>query len=124
MKVMRPIKNAERLKNKELPKLNSVKEKERKWKLLYHNHQPHPQWSLDNVQKRNLPILQRLHSHRSAKSRSLRKAIKVLLRSPRKKEEMVKSLASAFNSRVQLKNNGQPKNQLSEEERFQLEQFF
>ena len=62
--------------------------------------------------------------HRSAKSRSLRKAIKVLLRSPRKKEEMVKSLANAFNLRVQLKNNGQPKNQLSEEERFQLEQFF
>ena len=37
---------------------------------------------------------------------------------------MVKSLASAFNLRVQLKNNGQPKNQLSEEKRFQLEQFF
>ena len=37
---------------------------------------------------------------------------------------MVKSLASAFNLTVQLKNNGQPKNQLSEEERFQLEQFF
>ena len=64
MKVMRPIKNAERLKNKELPKLNGVKEKERKWKLLYHNHQPRLQWSLYNVQKRNLPILQRLHSHR------------------------------------------------------------
>ena len=59
--------------------------------------------------------------HRSAKPRSLRKAIRALSRSPRKKE-IFKSLASTFNLRIQLKNNGQPKNELSGEE--SLEQFF
>ena len=61
--------------------------------------------------------------HRSAKPRNLRKAIRALSRSPRKKE-IVKSLASTFNLRIQLKNNGQPKNELSEEEPICLEQFF
>ena len=61
--------------------------------------------------------------HRSAKPRSLRKAIRALSRSPRKKE-IIKSLASTFNLRIQLKKNGQPKNELSEEEPICLEQFF
>ena len=65
MKVMDPIKNAERLKNRELPKLYTVKEKERKWKLLYHNYRPRLQRSLRNVPQRNLGMLHRLSSHRA-----------------------------------------------------------
>ena len=64
MKVMDPIKNAERLKNKELSKLHTVKgKKERKWKLLYHNYRPRIQQSLRNVPQRNLGMLHHLSSH-------------------------------------------------------------
>ena len=64
MKVMDPIKNAERLKNRELPKLYTVK-KEGKWKLLYHNYNPRLQRSLRNVPQRNFGMLHRLSSHRA-----------------------------------------------------------
>ena len=59
---MEPIKNVERLKKRELPKLHTVKGKEREWKLLYHNHHPRLQRSLQNVQQRNLHILHHLCS--------------------------------------------------------------
>lgn len=49
MKVMDSIKNAERLKKRELPRVHNAKQKERKWKLLYHNHQPRLQQSLHKV---------------------------------------------------------------------------
>ena len=47
-----------------------------------------------------------------------------LPRSPRRKLEIVKSMASTFNLRIQLKNIGRPKKALSDDERFWLEQFF
>ena len=132
MKIMDPIKNAERLKNRKLPKLHTIKGKERKWKLLYHNHHPHLQWSLHYVQQRNLRILHLLRSHRAVQGigievqsqRSLRKVITTLPQSPRKKVDIVKSLVSTFNLRIQLKNNRRPKIELSEDERLWLEQFF
>lgn len=54
--------------------------------------------------------------HRSAKSRSFRKTIRALPRSPRKKN-CVKSFASIFNLRIQFENNGRPKYELSKSER-------
>ena len=49
MKVMDSFKNAERLKKRELPRVHKAKQKERKCKLLYHNHQPCLQQSLHKV---------------------------------------------------------------------------
>ena len=46
-----------------------------------------------------------------------------LPRSPRKKAEVVKSQARILNLRIQLKNNGQPKNKFSEDENLWFVQF-
>lgn len=61
--------------------------------------------------------------HRSAKSRSFRKTIRALPRSPRKKN-CVKSFASIFNLRIQFENNGRPKYELSKSERPWVKKIF
>ena len=63
-KVIDLIKNAERLKISDLPKLHTV-EKREEMKLLYHNNLSRLQRKLNNIQQRNLHILHRLHSHRA-----------------------------------------------------------
>ena len=63
-KVIDLIKNAERLKISDLPKLHTV-EKREEMKLLYHNNLSRLQPKLNNIQQRNLHILHRLHSHRA-----------------------------------------------------------
>ena len=91
-------------KNRELPKLHTVKKKEKDCMLLYHNHHP----GLHNVQQWNLRILHRLQSHSAVQGTGIKvqsqEPSRVLHQSSRKKVEIVKSLASTFNLRIQLKN--------------------
>ena len=102
MKFNDPAKNAERLKKQRLAKAEYRKRKREESKNT--EIQPLPPSSSSAESSSQSSSQSTISSprswHRSAKSRSLWKAIRALPRSPREKIDIVKSLASNFNFRI------------------------
>ena len=102
-------KNAERLKKQRLAKAEYRKREREESNNTEIQLLPPSSSSTENSSQLSLSSQSTISSppswHRSAKSRSLPKAIRTLPRSPEKKLDTVKSLETNFNLHIQFKNN-------------------